>query len=306
MFKVRHSAWAVLAAVGLLVSCTPDPEPGGADGPTSTTAADPGPSTETTVNEPRIADDCPPESGAPQVPTAWPEALTTTVGVDGRSEAIDIDLTTAIDATCFVLAPTYAAAFDIPIPQFGELSTSGATLTYEPVGPPADLDHPADPWWGEDRVRVCVELEGGRQGCTNIDIQVLRADVAALQDRFEVTTHPQLTTPPQRSGGDTEVTSGGVARLQDAFAAEWALQLVAQTLDLPEVPLALSAACEASGASVDDLVAAGQGLLDEHAELLDTSAVAIITTMGDEPDAELSARANAALAAVEAWVACEI
>src|SRR5690606_2661853 len=101
-----------------------------------------------------------------------------------------------------MLASTYAAAFDIAIPQFGRVSTdTGATLVYEPTGPPANLDDPDQPWWGEDRIRVCATLTGGRQGCTNIDIRVLRSDVVALQDQFAVTTRPQLTTPPQRSGG---------------------------------------------------------------------------------------------------------
>lgn len=291
---------AGLVAVALLVACTPDPEPEAGDPPPSTTAT----TTEPAQSEPQIDDDCPPESDPTEVPPTWPTVPVATAGTDGGA-SVDLALVDVVDATCFSIAPIYAAELEVEIPEFGELITQpGAVLRYDPTGAPADLDHPEQAWWGEDRVRVCVQQSDDDRGCINIDIRVLRAEIVALQDRFGVTTIPQLSSPITRSGMRAQgATEASIASVQDAYAAEWALQLVAQTLDLPEPPLELASACDASGTDLDDLLTAGRTLLEDHHDLVD-AATFVIGDQGLPPD--LSARANAALAAVEAWIDCEI
>lgn len=304
MRKGIKTTLLALSAVAFLVSCTPDPEPESAASSTSTTAgtsSTAGPD-DAGVDGPRVAEECPPEPEAAEVPAAWP-----TVYITSNDEPpVEIGLTEVIDASCFVLPSTYSAALDIPIPDLGAVTTeAGATISYTPSAPPTDIDRPDTSWWGEDRVRVCVEADD-RQSCANIDIRILRPDIARLQNRFEVQTFPQLTSPMTRTGvSDEGVTPGGIARLQDAYGAEWALQLVTSTLALPQPPLALVASCDGNGRSLDDQLAAGQALLDDHSGLTDASSVALTTTMGTEPDPDLSERANAAIAAVEAWIACE-
>jgi hypothetical protein len=299
----RRVAAILAASAALLGACTPDPDESGTASPTTTDATTTS-TTTTTLGPVGIHDECPPVEVDPDIPASWPEPLAVVIGVS----AMRLDLAGAIDADCFVLATSYSAALDIPIPELGGVTPgSGTELVYTPTGPPTDLDAPDAPWWGEDRVRVCVELAEARQGCTNVDVTVLRPDVAELQSRFGVTTLPQLTSPLTRSGmRDEGVTPGGIARLQDAYAAEWALQLVAQTVELPQVPLELQAACEATGTSIEALIDAGRTLVSDLAALSDLGAVALTTTMGQEPDAGLSTQANQALAAVGTWLDCRL
>lgn len=302
--RVIQSALAGIALVALIAACAPDPEPdlGAGDsgaGEEQTTA----PST-----EPTIAEECPPETGSPEIPSNWPSEIVTTVGGDDGIEPVEIGLTEVINASCFTLDSSYASGLDIPIPELGTLTTLPAAIVqYRPSGPPPDVDQPDQAWWGGDVVKVCVALADSRQTCTNIAVQVLRNEVTALQNRFEVDSSPALMSPPSRAGmTDEGVSPGGAARVQDMYAAEWALGLVAATLDQEQVAENLHRTCETKGVSPEALMTAGQELLDTYPDLVDPSVHAIAATMGEEPDADLSARANTALAAVEAWSYCEI
>lgn len=289
----------------LTAACTPDPDTAA---PTTTTAPDPVTTEATTtsvVTPTGISDDCSPLAEAPEIPASWPSDRPLVVVTGG---SLSIDLADIIEADCFVLATSYSAGLDIPTPELGHaVPATGASIEYSPASPPPDPDHPSEAWWGEDRIRACVQLDDERRGCTNIDIHVLRADVATLRHQFAVTTLPQLTTPLTRSGmRDGGVTTGGIARLQDAYAAQWALGLVAQTLELPEPPLELRAACEATGNDIDALIGRGRQLSARFTTVVDLSTVELTTTMGNEPDPELAATANEAIAAVTAWRNCEL
>jgi hypothetical protein len=253
----------------------------------------------------RIADDCPALDEAIDIPAVWPgDPLEAVAG----GEPLEIDLAIAIDAACLVIADTYAAALPVATPNLGSIEVvDGLVVAFVPPSPPADLAAPSTPWWGEDRVRVCTNTGGGRLGCTNLDIDVWRAEVAGLAATFEASTRPRLLSPLTRGDSNGNGTSiAGVARLQDAFGATWALSLVATAVEQGSAPPAVVDACVALGVDPDTLWPAAQGVLAQFAALVDITSVELTTVMGREPPEDLAAASNGAFAAVEAWGACQV
>ena len=251
-----------------------------------------------------VADECEPAAEADvEVSVSWPG---TRPRVTTGDTHLDLDLSEAIDADCIVLASRYSEAINAPTPGLGTVTpTEDFVVRFQPVPPPSDLDSPDAPWWGEDRIRACVPVEGGRLRCTNIDIDVVRDDVAQIAARLAVDTLPAMLSPLSRGDSDdAEVTPGGVARLQDAFAAEWALNLLATTIDLPELPAHLATACEASGNAPEALIERGEQILDEWSGLVDVSSIELGAAQGHEPADDLSEQANAVLGAIGEWLDC--
>ncbi|MFP4513073.1 MAG: hypothetical protein ACLFRV_09030 [Acidimicrobiales bacterium] len=266
-------------------------------------AAGEGADTDRGVDVPGVADDCAPVADASvEVAPSWsgPRLRATTGGPPLR-----IDLTEAITADCIVLADTYSAALDIATPALGSVTHEGFVLTFEPAPPPPDPDAPDAPWWGEDRVRACVPIDDGRLSCTNIDIDVVRSEVAELAEGFDTDTLPKMLAPLSRAApSDGGATPAAVARLQDALAAEWALGLVAAGLENPQAPPAFADACDPAANDLDALQERGRRIIDQHPVLSDLGGLELSVVMGTEPDPTLSAQANAVLAEVADWVDC--
>lgn len=253
-----------------------------------------------------VADDCAPADDARvEVAPSWPgPRLRATAG----GPPLQIDLTEVVTADCVVLADSYSAALDIATPALGSVThEAGFVITFEPAPPPPDPDAPEAPWWGEDRVRACVPIDDGRLSCTNIDIDVVRSEVAELAEGFDTDTLPKMLSPLSRAEpSDGGVTPAGVARLQDALAAGWALGLVAAALESPQTPPALVGACDATANDLDALRERGRQMIDRHSALSDLGGLELGVAMGTEPDPTLSARANMVLAEVGDWVACRL
>ena len=296
---------ALLTAVLLLGACGQDgdeatPTTGESGQTTSTSPAVPD-------SEPpgRIADECPPAEDVLDIPAVWPgDPLDVVSGGD----PLEIDLSIAIAADCLVIADTYAAALPVATPNLGSIEVvDGRIVAFSPPDPPAELARPATPWWGQDRVRVCTNVGNGRLGCTNLDIDVWRADVLDLADAFDSASRPRLLSPLTRGDSEGNGTSiAGLARLQDAFGATWALSLVSAALAERSAPDAVADACTTLGVDPEALWPAAQGLLDQFPVVVDISSVELTTVMGREPPDDLSATSNQAIAAVTAWAGCQV
>ena len=311
MMRPRQAPHRLLLVVGALAvvvaACTPDsddaeddstPDQGTEATEPTTTGSDP-------ASDRHIAEDCPP-AAADQIAVApaWP-GPELRVSTDGPP--LEIDLAEAIEADCIVLGTTWSAALPAPTPSLGTIGpTDGLVLRYHPPDPPSDPDDPQAPWWGQDRIRACVPVEGGRLTCVNIDIEVLRPDVVALADGFGGDTLPATLSSLERAGPlEGGLSHAGVARLQDALAAEWALGLISAAIDRSDDPPAtLSEACEAEGVELEAMWDRGRAVLDVHAELSDLRSLELIAATGQEPDPDLSAQANEVLAKANDWLAC--
>lgn len=263
----------------------------------------------TTAPEPdppgRISDECPPLEQPLDIPAEWPgDPIEAVAGAD----PVEIDLSVAIDAECIVIADTYAAALPVATPNLGTIEVlEGRTIAFLAPGPPADPAQPERPWWGQDRVRACTNVGNGRLGCTNLDIDVWRAEVLALAEAFETTTRPRLMSPLTRGDSEGNGTSiAGLARLQDAFGATWALSLVAASLAERATPAPVTDACSALGVDTEALWPAAEQLLERFSAIVDITSVELTTVMGREPPDDLAAISNEALAAAEAWTACQL
>jgi hypothetical protein len=294
----------MLASAVALGACGADPDEATPPATETTLPAD-----TTVVEAPerpgRIADDCPALDEAIDIPAVWPgDPLEAVAG----GEPLEIDLAIAIDADCLVIADTYAAALPVATPNLGSIEVvDGLVVAFVPPSPPADVAAPATPWWGEDRVRVCTNTGGGRLGCTNLDIDVWRTEVPGLVATFEATTRPRLLSPLTRGGSNGNGTSiAGVARLQDAFGATWALSLVATAVEQGSAPPAVVDACASLGVDSSALWPAAEIVLAQFAALVDITSVELTTVMGREPPEDLAAVSDQAFAAVEAWAACQL
>jgi hypothetical protein len=305
------TAGALLACLVVLGSaCTPD----GSDEdsrPPETTETTTGAATDTVATDDapaaaRIDDDCPPvDEPSLDIPPVWPGSpLETVVG----GPPLEIDLSEAIAAPCLTIASTYAAAMDVPTPSLGTIAVlEGTRVAYDPHPLPTDPDAPDEPWWGQDRVRVCANLGNGRLGCTNLDIAVWRADVVDLADRLGTDSRPKLMSPLSRGGSNDNGTSpSGLARLQDAYAATWALSQVTQALATTTAPPAVTTACDEAGQDLEALWNRARQLLDEFAPLVDVTSVELTATMGQEPPEDLAVTANTAMAAAGRWATCQL
>jgi hypothetical protein len=253
----------------------------------------------------RIADECPPVEGALDIPAVWPgEPLNAVAGAD----PLEIDLSVAIDAGCLVIADTYAAALPVATPNLGSIEVvDGRTIAFSPPDLPGDPARPETPWWGQDRVRACTNVGNGRLGCTNLDIDVWRADVLDLADAFDSASRPRLLSPLTRGDSEGNGTSiAGLARLQDAFGATWALSLVSAALAERSAPDAIAESCAALGIDPETLWPAAERILDQFAAIVDISSVELTTVMGREPPDDLSATSNEAIAAATAWADCQV
>ncbi|MDZ7679384.1 MAG: hypothetical protein U5K29_12640 [Acidimicrobiales bacterium] len=296
-----------LLAVG---SCAADSDTDGngtSDPTTSIDAADgDGADPDGADGVPGVADDCAPADDARvEVTPSWPgPRLRATTG----GPPLQIDLTEVITADCIVLADTYSAALDIATPALGSVThEAGFVVTFESAPPPPDPDAPDAPWWGEDRVRACVPIDDGRLSCSNIDIDVVRSDVAELAEGFDTDTLPKMLSPLSRAEpSDGGAAPADVARLQDALAAEWALGLVAAALESPQTPPALVDACDDTATDLDTLRERGRQLIDRHSALSDLGGLELGVAMGTEPDPTLSAQANVVLAEAGDWVDCRL
>ena len=285
-------------------ACAPDSD--GTEDVADTGVTEPAtaPDADGPATEAGIAEDCPP-AGADEVSVApaWPGPA---LHMSTDDPPLEIDLAEAIEADCVVLASTYSAALPAPTPSLGTVEpVDGFVVRYHPRPAPDDPDDPQVPWWGQDRIRACILVEGGRTMCLNIDVEVLRPDVIALAEGLGVDSLPYTLSPLERSdpnGGG--LSPAGLARLQDALAGEWALALITSTIDRSEAPAALAAACESEGNELDELWDRGRALIDEHAALSDLRSLELATATGQEPSPDLSAEANALLVAAEDWVRC--
>lgn len=289
-------------------ACAPDPDDTDDVADTGGTEPATAPDTEGPATRAGIAEDCPPAmADEVSVAPAWPGPA---LHMSTDDPPLEIDLAEAIEADCVVLASTFSAALPAPTPSLGTVEpVEGLMVRYRPLAAPDDPDDPQVPWWGQDRIRACIPVEGGRTMCLNIDIEVLRPEVIALAAGLGVDSLPHTLSPLERSDSNGEgLSPAALARLQDALAGEWALALIASTIERSEAeaPTALAVACDAEGNELEGLWDRGRALIDEHAELSDLRSLELATATGQEPPPDLSAEANAMLVAAEDWVHCRL